>query len=111
MNNEPNPSLSKEPELEVQFIVAHAQTCAVFFHVACSSLFNKSDEVCDSLVTYGVFVDFFSGAGSRSTLIFGSLGSVTLSEYNIQPTTPSNINIIKIWIANFDCQNILSSNR
>ena len=90
--------MSKEPELDVQFIVAHAQTCAVFFHVACSSLFNRSEDVCDSLVTYGVLAGFLSGAGasSFSTLIFGSFGSFTLSTYKTHPTTPISIKIIKI---------------
>jgi hypothetical protein len=81
LNNELNPSLSKEPELEVQFAVAHTQTCAVFFQVALSSFSSKSVDVWDSLVTYGVFADFLSdiGADSFSILIFGNFGSLTLS--------------------------------
>ena len=82
MNNEENPSLSNEPEAEVPTL-AQAQTVAGFFQVACSSFLSKSEseEVCDSRVMYGDFAGFFSGAGagSRSTLIFGSLGSLTLS--------------------------------
>jgi hypothetical protein len=81
LNNELNPSLSKEPELGVQFAVAHAQTCATFFQVALSNFSSKSEDVWDSLVTYGAFDCFLSdaGTGSRSTLIFGSLGSFTFS--------------------------------
>jgi hypothetical protein len=78
LNKDENPSFSKEPELEVQFAVAHAQTCAVFFQVALSSFSSKSVDVWDSFVTYGVFAGFL-GADSFSILIFGSLGSLTLS--------------------------------
>jgi hypothetical protein len=45
LNNELNPSLSNEPELEVQFATAHTQTCATFFQVALSSFSSKSEEV------------------------------------------------------------------
>ena len=45
LNSEENPSLSNEPEAGAQSTLAHAQTCADFFQVACSSLFNKSEEV------------------------------------------------------------------
>ena len=73
--------MSSEPELEVQLAVAHAQTCATFFQVALSSFSSKSVDVWDSLVTYGVFVGFLSGAGadSYSILIFGNFGSLILS--------------------------------
>jgi hypothetical protein len=99
--------LSNEPEVEVPTL-APAQTVAVFFHVACSAILSKSEVVWVSLVTYGVFACFFSGAGagSRSTLIFGSLGSLTFSVYRTRASTPINIKTIKIWIANFDGQNI-----
>jgi hypothetical protein len=90
--------LSKEPEVEVQFTIAHAQTCATFFHVALSNFSSKSVDVWDSLVTYGVFAGFLSGAGadSFSMLIFGNLGSLTFNTYRTRAITPINIKTIKI---------------
>ena len=91
--------MSSEPEAEVPTF-AQAQTVAGFFQVACSSFLSKSesDEVCDSRVTYGVFADFFSGAGagSRSTLILGSLGSLTFNTYKTRANTHISIKTIKI---------------
>ena len=105
--------MSNEPELEAQFTVAHAQTCATFFQVALSSFSSKSVDVWDSLVTYGVFVGFLSGVGafSFSILIFGNLGIFMLRTYKTRAKTQSNIKTINIWIANFAGQNTDSSNR
>jgi len=114
LKNELNPSFRSEPEFDGHSTFDHVQTADCFFQVACANFFSKSESevVWDSRVTYGVvLVCFCFGASSRSTLIFGSLGSLTFNTYKTRAKTPSNIKIIKIWIANLAGPNIDSSNR